>query len=124
MAITFNAITWEVWQKGVDLSGHQTRRGSWQLPAHGTLRQPFVYRLFCPPADYCPNVGPTSQWDIVFEGKNAQGQAVRLAVQAELPWIPPRATRATPDQPQGPLVELPPIDVSVPRLYFPLNRSG
>jgi len=120
VAITFNTITWEVWQKGVERSGQQTRKGSWQLPAHGTLRQPFVYRLFCPPADFCPDVGPTTQWDIVFEGNDAQDQAVRLAVQAELPWIPPKIVNAPLDQQQGESVELPPIDVSVPRLYYPI----
>jgi hypothetical protein len=120
-ALTLNAITWEVWQQGVDLSGRQTRRGPWELPAHGTLQQPFVYRIYCPPVDYCPHVGPTTQWDVVFEGTDAQGQDVRLTVQAELPWIPPKAVTATPDR--EPLVKLPPIDVSVPRKYYPISRG-
>lgn len=119
LELTFNTITWEVWQNGVDLSNRQTRTGSWLLPAHGTLQQPFVYRIFCPPGDDCPDVGPTTQWDITFEGTDAKGRTVRIAVQPELPWIPPKSTHAPPGLKQSPPVELPSIDFTVPRLYFP-----
>jgi len=124
LALTLTTLTWEVWQKGVELSGPQRHQGAWRLPPHGTLRQPFVYRIFCPPADDCPNVGPTTQWEITFEGTDAQGRAVHLAVQPELPWIPPKATNAPPDLNRDLSVELPPIDITVPRLYFPRSRSS
>lgn len=119
LALTFTTITWEVWQKGVQLSGPQTRTGSWSLPPHGTLLQPFVYRIMCPTSDYCPDVGPTTQWEVTFEGHDAQGQAVHLTVQAELPWIPPKTAGTPPVLQQEPSVVLPPIDITVPRLYYP-----
>jgi hypothetical protein len=119
--LTFTAITWEVWQKGVDLSEHHRRTGAWPLPAHGTLRQPVVYRIYCPPSDFCPDLGPTTQWDMALEGHDAQGQPVRLALQPELPWIPPKLTAPTsPDAPPHPSIELPLIDIKSRRLYYPL----
>ncbi|PON17424.1 hypothetical protein C2W62_13285 [Candidatus Entotheonella serta] len=117
-ALTFNTITWEVEQTGVDLSGRQTHTGSWTLPVNGQLRQPFVYRIFCPTSAHCSDVGPTTIWHITLEGTDAQGQAVHVAVQAELPWIPPKEGGAI-DANQGPGSELPAIDFTVPRLYFP-----
>ncbi len=125
-ALTFTAITWEVSQNGVDLSGREMRTGSWSLPAHSTLRQPFVYRIFCAPAEFCPDVGPTTQWDITLEGTDARGQPVRIAMQPELPWIPPKPTpTALTDAQKQSAVELPPIDITVPRLYFPrIGRWG
>ncbi len=119
LSFNFTSITWEVQQKGVDLSGRQTRTGAWTLPANGALRQPFVYRIFCPSSDYCPDVGPTTQWDISFEGTDGQGQTIHVVVRAELPWIPPRGSEFSPASKPGPWVELAPIDVTVPRLYFP-----
>ncbi|ETX05463.1 MAG: hypothetical protein ETSY2_22805 [Candidatus Entotheonella gemina] len=124
LELTFTTITWEVWQNGVDLSNRQTRSGSWSLPANGMLWQPFVYRIFCPPADDCPDIGPTTQWDITLEGTDAQGRAVHFAMQPELPWIPPRSANAPPVLTQAPSVELPPIDFTVPRLYFPRIESN
>ncbi len=120
LALTFTTVTWEVWQNGVDLSGRQMRKGSWSLPANGTLQQPFVYRISCPPSALCSDVGPTTQWESTFEGNNAQGQPVRLAVQAELPWIPPKPTASAPPETQkGSPVVLRPIDFTVPRIYYP-----
>jgi hypothetical protein len=120
LALTLTTMTWQVWQNGVEISGRQTRTGSWSLPAHGTLLQPVVYRIVCPTSTYCPNVGPTTQWEITFEGHDAQGQAVHLVVQAELPWIPPKADSAPPDLQREPSVVLPPIEFTVRRLYYPL----
>jgi hypothetical protein len=122
-ALTLNAVTWEVIQTGVELSGRQTRAGSWSLPPHGTLRQPFIYRINCPPTYYCPNMGSTTQWDIVFEGQDDQGQPVRLDVHAELPWIPPRHSETQPAFQQEPSVELPPIDITSSRLYYPIYET-
>lgn len=119
LTLTLTTITWEVWQNGVEISGRQTRTGSWSLPAHGTLLQPIVYRIMCPTSDYCPDVGPTTHWEITFEGHDVQGQAIHLTVQAELPWIPPKADSAPFDQQREPSVELPPIEITVPRLYYP-----
>ncbi len=65
-----------------------------------------------------PMWGPTTIWHITLEGTDAQGQAVHVAVQAELPWIPPKEGGAI-DANQGPGSELPAIDFTVPRLYFP-----
>ena len=118
-ALTITAVTWEVWQNGVDLSGRQTRKGSWSLQANGVLRQPFVYHLVCQSTEGCLDVGPTTQWEIAFEGRDASGQAVRLALQAELPWIPPRAVDAPPHASKEASVELPAIDFTAPRLYYP-----
>ncbi len=117
VGLTLTDITWEVEQSGVDLSGRQTRTGSWPLPANGQLRQPFVYRIFCSSAGNCPDVGPTTQWHITLAGHDDQGRAVRLLIEAELPWIPPRTDNAAPQAKSGD--ELPPIDFTVPRLYFP-----
>jgi hypothetical protein len=119
--LTFTTLTWEVWQNGVDRSGRQVHTGAWALPAQGTLRQPVVYTIYCPPATLCPEVGPTTQWDMTFEGHDARGQPIRIALQPELPWIPPRSVSDPALDPQGRTgVVLPSIHIRIPRLYYPL----
>ncbi len=122
--LTLTKITWKVWQDGVDLGGEETRTGSWRLPARGTLQQPFVYRLFCPPSTQCPDVGPTSDWDVSFEGNDAQGQSVGFSLKAILPWIPPRAAAGPPAaaQTRAPVV-LPPIHIIARRIYYPIHTQ-
>ncbi len=123
--LTLTKITWKIWQDEVDLGGEETRTGSWSLPAHGTLWQPFVYRIFCPPGHFCPDVGPTIEWDIAIEGIDARGEPVQLALKAILPWIPPRTVASSSTVAQArPEVVSTPIHVIARRIYYPFQRGG
>ncbi len=115
-------ITWRIEHDQVDLGGEETRTGSWSLPAHGTLWQPFVYRIYCPPSADCPAVGPTMQWAIAFEGQNAQGQPVHFTVQPTLPWTPSKTTASLASETQErPAVVASPIHINARRIYYPLD---
>lgn len=61
------------------------------------------------------------QWEITIEGKDAQNQPVRMVVKPELAWAAsPSTADASSERLTDRLVDLPPIQVHVPRLYYPI----
>ncbi len=120
--LTLKKVTWRIAHDGVDLGGEETTFGSWSLPAHGVLGQPFVYRIYCPPSTLCPDVGGTMQWDIAFEGHDAQDQPVHIALQTTLPWVPKGDQVAIANQTQPrPEAVSSPIHVTERRIYYPFG---
>lgn len=88
--LTLTHVEWEVWQDNVDRSDRLYRRGPWMVPPHGSLRVPFAWAVYCPPATVCPDTGNSTEWNMTFFGKDANNQPIELPMTLILPWVPLR----------------------------------
>lgn len=97
IGVTFSEIETTIYQPGLTpWTGRY--RGTWRLGAKDQFRIPLQSTVSCPPTAGGACLGsnvPIPLWQVVMQGKDDRGQAVRAVIDLSLPADPPAPPQTT-----------------------------